>query len=435
MWGAVPLHGLASSRRGPDTDAPFEEEDRPPRTKAPVRAQQVDSQPDGNKCQRSVLTRPYGLPRWVTMSAYRSDPVCALSLYNYKVEAQIGASRHSLMPVVSVIDTGAGPNLVKAELVPAQVLQSLDSNRQVVNLASASNHRLETLGVVHLIVQVGQQASRHPFVVTRQLSADVILGCTFLDNHVEGIFPRRRYIELASGDIAPILRRESKIPSMQRSKEDPKLPRGPLKDQVTDNLLRVTKMVVIPPGTEQVVRVSTPCRGLRFLETRPDIYDRKRVAMSNGLAGVRPNVPFDVKVANFSHRPQTLRPHEQLGQAWDAPVSTYAIHFEGEEKESPSDEGGAGPASFAEDRVPEVEPEDAKPQSLEDVDLSHLDPPLRSKVRKMLEPFASMWSGHLGTIKVTEHRIPMRRGLTPSSRSPIGPDVKLGRSSSRASRR
>lgn len=77
-----------------------------------------------------------------------SDLVVTLSTFNYKVEAFTGQSSATLKPISTVFDTGAGPNLIRVDLLPREVLATIDRERPVANLASESNHRLVTLGIV-----------------------------------------------------------------------------------------------------------------------------------------------------------------------------------------------------------------------------------------------------------------------------------------------
>ena len=81
---------------------------------------------------------------------------------------------------LSVADTGAGPNLNRADCIPPEILANLNRDRRIFNLASASKRKLNTIGVMYLWMDMGGYACRQPFVVVRRLAADVIIGCTFL---------------------------------------------------------------------------------------------------------------------------------------------------------------------------------------------------------------------------------------------------------------
>ncbi len=107
-----------------------------------------------------------------------------MSAYHYKVEAAIGPDVQSLRPLLTVLDAGAGTNLILAYLLTPEVLASCETKRPMANLASASN-RLDTMSIVKLTLKIASYTVRQPFVVTRQLGADTLLGCTYIDKHVE----------------------------------------------------------------------------------------------------------------------------------------------------------------------------------------------------------------------------------------------------------
>ena len=92
------------------------------------------------------------------------ESVCFLSPHNYKVEARIGVNSSAQHELLTVLDTGAGPNLIRATVLPQRLLQSLDS-RGVVRLASASKHRLDVLVVTQLVVTVGSLVTLQTFFV------------------------------------------------------------------------------------------------------------------------------------------------------------------------------------------------------------------------------------------------------------------------------
>ncbi len=74
----------------------------------------------------------------MTVAQYNTSQVCFLSTHNYKVEASIGPHTRSLRPMLTVLDTGAGPNLVRADLLPQAVLASCDSSRDIVTVVGFS---------------------------------------------------------------------------------------------------------------------------------------------------------------------------------------------------------------------------------------------------------------------------------------------------------
>lgn len=114
---------------------------------------------------------PYGLPPQQTFAQYRNDPICKLSGLNYKVEAAVETSQSSWLQALAVADTGAGPNLIRADLLLPEKLRTINKDHNIVNLASASGHSLDVLGIVTLPVRIGDQITENKSVVSRALNA------------------------------------------------------------------------------------------------------------------------------------------------------------------------------------------------------------------------------------------------------------------------
>ena len=110
-----------------------------------------------------------------------------ISVYNYKVEVAVGAKPTDLKQYLSVPDTGSGPNVIRADCVPQEIFANVNRDRHIVNLASASWHKLHTIRVVCLWMDIGAYECRQPFAVVRRLASDVIIGCKFCDDHAESL--------------------------------------------------------------------------------------------------------------------------------------------------------------------------------------------------------------------------------------------------------
>ncbi len=123
----------------------------------------------------ALSTRPAHHPR----ATEQRDVVCVLSLHNYRINARIGSTKATQRPVLTVLEAGAGPNLIRSSMCPQEALAAMDIERRVAQLYSATNHRLDALGVLTLSVSIGAQTSRKPFIVLRRLSTDIILRTHF----------------------------------------------------------------------------------------------------------------------------------------------------------------------------------------------------------------------------------------------------------------
>ena len=221
----------------------------------------------------------------------------------------------------------------------------MDTSRELVNLASASNHRLDTLGVAVLTVTTGTYTTRQPFIVVRQLGTDVILGCTYIDSSIDSIGVRKRVVTMRNGDSFPILRQVAMDPTEKAMDTCPHV-----SPQASPNrFLKVAKGVCLPPLSETVVLASCSLQGTHLLESLDQLYDRKKVTLSNGVANLRSNVPLRVRVANFSDKAVYLHKNEKLGIAIPAPTDIMTIEAESPASDinkaspgNPEDKGGQG---------------------------------------------------------------------------------------------
>ena len=146
---------------------------------------------------------------------------CLLLGFDYKIAAHIGPNRNKLSPMLTVLDTGVGPNLIREEVCPEKSLQNIDTTRHIANFRGSSRHKLHTLGIVNLTVQVGTQTNKVPFVAVRNLGADALVGCSCTDHYVEAIMCIECQIVFENGDVVPIQRQRALSPIVGPHYEPP----------------------------------------------------------------------------------------------------------------------------------------------------------------------------------------------------------------------
>ena len=129
----------------------------------------------------------------------------------------------------------------------------------MVNLRSASQHRLDTLGIVTLTVKIADMTVRTPFFIVRQLGADMLLGTTFIDAHCEILWIRKRRLLLGNGTWIPVQKRAATSPWIVGTRETTEV-KPP---QPREELVRVAARIVLPPGSETVVKAVTGVTGER----------------------------------------------------------------------------------------------------------------------------------------------------------------------------
>jgi Retroviral aspartyl protease len=133
------------------------------------------------------------------------DQVCLLASRNYKVSATVGVSTVVATPVYAILDTGAGPNLVREDVLPEDWTRYRTTEEPSFQVVGASGRPLPQRGVLTLCVQLGQLKARAKFIVVKHLTAGCILGCQFIDRHVKSILPKERRVLLNDGSSVAIL--------------------------------------------------------------------------------------------------------------------------------------------------------------------------------------------------------------------------------------
>ncbi len=79
-------------------------------------------------------------------------------------------------------------------MLPPEAMDRVDPTPDEVKLYSATRHRLDVVGFVHLTIPVAGQTSRQPFIVVRELGKDAVLETDFIDSQVESIHVRKRVL-------------------------------------------------------------------------------------------------------------------------------------------------------------------------------------------------------------------------------------------------
>jgi len=133
--------------------------------------------------------------------------VLLFSLHNYLIVASFGLEKLSLVAVGVVVDTRAGPNLVRRS-APApdwlcHVVTPKEEER--VRLRDANNARLRTSGTVTLWLRSGARIIPVTLLVVYDLSVPVILGCTFTDDNAHAVLPQDLSVRWTDGSVTAVL--------------------------------------------------------------------------------------------------------------------------------------------------------------------------------------------------------------------------------------
>jgi hypothetical protein len=93
---------------------------------------------------------------------------------NYKLFAPVGISRAVLFPVRAVLDTGAGPNHVREEILPKDWERWRVPNLPLTRINNTSGKQIIAKGVIVLHVQLGTTLNRARFYVAPGLAVNPV---------------------------------------------------------------------------------------------------------------------------------------------------------------------------------------------------------------------------------------------------------------------
>lgn len=170
----------------------------------------------------------------------------------------------------------------------------------MANFSSASRQRLEVLGLVSLPATVVSYKTRVPLAVVRNFGADVLLGCMYIDKHVEALRRIKKHIQFKDCSIVPVLRRQEH-PPIHGETTEPKL--MPLPRAMKDfDAIPVARTVNILPISELITSVTVGQRELKVVEGRAELLEKRRLIVANCVTKLSPTEWFWVKVASLSEK-------------------------------------------------------------------------------------------------------------------------------------
>jgi hypothetical protein len=241
-------------------------------------------------------------------------PVTLFQSQNYKLCVSLGPMASCLNPVKAVLDTGAGPNLVREDVLPPGWERGLIPGQVLPRVSNASGRRMPVKGVVALVLRVGDLVRRVRFLVTSDLAVPCILGCHFINAHVKGILPRERRVDLCEGGSVSLLGRYDACA----------VPQATLEVHRASNKVRVARLFKVPPRSEAHIMVSCALSGLCLI-SGIDARRMNPVSLARGVAEICPQVPFRVRVINTQDREVCLPRNMVVGHAESQPEQILTI--------------------------------------------------------------------------------------------------------------
>ena len=329
----------------------------------------------------------------------RDVEVYSLSKRNCKLNVRVKIDEELERSILSVLDTGVGPSSISKDAAIYLAADIRTDPGPSLRYHDANGRPLQCVGTTTLAVRLGTYTCRLTLIVVERLSTYLILGCDFIDNHVESVKPRLQKV---------MMKKDREFESNGGS--------PPSYAKRLECEIRIAHKAVIPPSSEMVISVRCYDWGTFYMQPRSESHEKQRVWLTNGVIKIQQDVPFTVILSNFSSVPQRLHKNQIVG---------YAV---------PLDEEGIFPIQNLDLKYPHKQKEDnilhplnEDDQSLTDVDLNHLPTSVARKVKQMLRKHSKMWSRHLGELNAPPHRINLEADSRPVHAHPYraGPQARI----------
>ena len=360
---------------------------------------------------------------------YRDSTLCLLTAAHYVVSCSIGLDGRTMLPFNAVLDTGSGMNIVRRDTVTDGWETLLTKEAVLPTLGDANRRPLRFLGEIVLRLRFGNTTYRVPFIVAEKLGVEVIVGTRFMNRYVTAIVCRSQTIGLHVGSAIPILSRHDARRPLERPNDKPNenndTPNCPRNDKrINDapfnktHTIRTARTVTIPPMSQVAIPAVTKASGLVYIKPKLPVQTRYEERTANGIHDVRPDVRFDVVLANFSKAPKRLPKGMTIAyEKWN-PLAILKVPNKASAKiyaepNLPFTKTTANDHKNNESIRTNGPDEPMKPTDCrETIDLGHIDDnEMRTKILTMLTTHEDMWTtGRLGEITAMEHRITLQPG-------------------------
>ena len=133
-----------------------------------------------------------------------------------------------------------------------------------------------------------------------------------------------------------------------------------------------------------------------FMQPHERLFRRSRVAVTNGLVDIQSGKPFTIMDGTFGPGPVRFHKRQILGTLIPFAADSAKVVAAQQTEES----GESGKLQ-------------GHKYTVDDLELSHLEPTMASHVKAMLRKHQEMWSGRLGEIKAPPHRTELVQGSKP----------------------
>lgn len=208
----------------------------------------------------------------------------------YRLHASIAPSRHELLPITAVVDSGAGLNVVSREVVDRLEWSMIALDVGIPRLCGANDGHLLILGDIIIYVRLSFLTVRSYLAVAESLPFPLILGTEFIDKHIRATIPRERRIVPRDSPPVAMLSKSTGSRSVGSIDIDD-VPRRVSTDEI-DKSVRVVRQVTLTPRKKSLVIVRANLPGIIDLTFDDDAATSIKSLPASGVVDIFSGAPF-----------------------------------------------------------------------------------------------------------------------------------------------
>ena len=145
----------------------------------------------GGRRPKGATAYPVRRPR---DEATRTHSVLATNYHHYTVPLCVGPTVSSLRAMHPTLDTGAGVNLIREDMLPQDWRRFAFREARRPRVVDANGNPLLLRAFLYLFVDTGAIKMMALFHVTPRMAVPDIPGIRFINEHVLSIYPRRHRV-------------------------------------------------------------------------------------------------------------------------------------------------------------------------------------------------------------------------------------------------
>jgi len=239
---------------------------------------------------------------------------------NFEIEASYQlAPWQTPIPTRAVVDTGAGPSVIRADMLPEGWTEYSSRAPPRTQVSDASGRLLKVNAEVSLTIYVGGTAMEYDFLVVKALSVPLFLGWDFQRNYVGTISPKTQTIRWDDGTSTVAL-------CSWTGSTRPAPPRRGIKPRAHIEAIRLRQGVTVGPRCIQAVEECCSVKGVHLARERPVKMSRRKVVLHNAIVEFSPGTPRSLYLTNIGDAPVHLTKGYVVGtaSAYNGPLHVVA---------------------------------------------------------------------------------------------------------------